>query len=139
MAVLTQEDKNKIMADRVNGMTISQLARKYHVSSTTIHRVIHSSDEMEELLKQKKAANERDILEYMDTKKADVCSLIDVYLPALTDEEKMQKATLVQIATALGIVLDKFALKGRIEQADHVVGDDPITQSLKEGLNNGTF
>nr|WP_290446053.1 PBSX family phage terminase large subunit [Ihubacter massiliensis] len=44
----------------------------------------------------------------MDTKKGDVEKIIDKCLAALQDEKKIQKAGLMQTATTLGIVIDKF-------------------------------
>ena len=44
----------------------------------------------------------------MDSKKDAVCELIDLYLDELASPAKTEKATLAQIATALGIVIDKF-------------------------------
>lgn len=44
----------------------------------------------------------------MDSKKNDVCGLIDKFLSAMGDDEKLAAATVNQLATAMGIVIDKY-------------------------------
>lgn len=44
----------------------------------------------------------------MDSKKERVQEIIDVYLGVLTDPEKLEGATLQQITTALGTLIDKW-------------------------------
>ena len=48
------------------------------------------------------------MLAYMDSRKEQAQGVIDDYLKALADPTKIEEATLSQIATALGIVVDKF-------------------------------
>lgn len=135
MAKLTDKQKYQILADRVNGATIAQLARHYNVSRTTIHRIIHSDAKMEKKLTQKKEENAKSVLAHMELKTKDVCRIIDTYLPALLNEEKIEMSSLPQLATTLGIVLDKFAftLTEKTGQAAQMgVEDDPITKALKE-------
>ena len=58
----------------------------------------------------------------MDTKKDAVCELIDLYLGELVSPAKTEKATLAQIATALGIVIDKFTAV----KANNVSGEQGV-------------
>ena len=65
----------------------------------------------------------------MDSKKDAVCLIIDRYLKALLDEDKIEKATTSQLTTALGTLIDKFTMQGgRPEQ----MAEDPLTKALKE-------
>lgn len=105
---LTDEQRKKIIADYVDCGNYSAVARKYNVSRTTISNVVNSDSAICEKLHQKKEENAKNILEYMGDKNDAVCELIDLYLNELVSPEKMEKATLSQIATALGIVIDKF-------------------------------
>ena len=73
---LTDKEKKKIIADRVDGMSIRQLSKKYKVSTTTIQRIIHGNPEITQMVTQKKEQNTADILAYMDTKKEKVCKFI---------------------------------------------------------------
>ena len=59
------------------------------------------------------------MLKYMDSRKKQAQSVIDKYLAALENPEKIEKAKLSEIATALGIVVDKFTKNTSI-------GDDAL-------------
>ena len=48
------------------------------------------------------------MLAYMDSRKGQAQGIIDKYLEKLADPEKLESATISQIATAMGIVVDKF-------------------------------
>ena len=56
----------------------------------------------------KKEQNTADMLAYMDSRKEQAQGIIDKYLEKLADPHKLENATISQIATAMGIVVDKF-------------------------------
>ena len=105
---LTDEMRKKIIADYVDCENYSAVARKYGVSRTTVSNIVNNDSAICEKLHRKKEGNTQRVLEYMDSKKDAVCELIDLYLGELVSPAKTEKATLAQIATALGIVIDKF-------------------------------
>lgn len=105
---LTDEMRKKIIADYVDCENYSAVARKYGVSRTTVSNIVNNDSAICEKLHRKKDENTQSVLEYMDSKKDAVCELIDLYLGELVSPVKTEKATLAQIATALGIVIDKF-------------------------------
>ncbi len=111
MAKLTDKQKKKIIAESVNGSSIRALASKYGVSTTTIQRVLKSDTELTQKVAQKKAENTVSILAFMDSKKNDVCALIDKLLAAMADDDKLAAATVNQLATAMGIVIDKYTAR----------------------------
>lgn len=111
MAKLTDKQKKKIIAESVNGSSMTALAKKYGVSTATIHRVVHGDEKLKEKVEQKKAENTVSILAFMDSKKNDVCGLIDKLLAAMCDEDKLAAATVNQLATAMGIVIDKYTAR----------------------------
>lgn len=108
MAKLTDKQRKKIIAESVSGSSIRALAAKYQVSTTTIQRVLKSDAELTQKVAQKKAENTASVLAFMDSKKNDVCGLIDKFLSAMGDDEKLAAATVNQLATAMGIVIDKY-------------------------------
>ena len=114
---LTDKEKKKIIADRVDGMSIRQLSKKYKVSTTTIQRITHGNPEITQMVTQKKDENTADILAFMDGKKQDVCDIISLYLEYLKDPDKLKRASVQSIATSLGIIIDKFT-KDAEKQAD---------------------
>ena len=62
MAKLTDKQKKKIIAESVNGSSMTALAKKYGVSTATIHRVVHGDEKLKEKVEQKKAENTVSIL-----------------------------------------------------------------------------
>lgn len=106
---LTDKQKKQIIADRVNGKSIRQLAKSYGVSTTTIQKTLKCDPEVTQKVTQKKEQNTLDMLAYMESRKQQAQDIVDAYLSQLADPEKMEKATVSQIATAMGIVVDKFA------------------------------
>ena len=111
VAKLTDKQRKKIIAESVNGSSIRALAAKYGVSTTTIQRVLKSDNDLKQKVAQKKAENTASILAFMDSKKNDVCGLIDKLLAAMGDEDKLAAATVNQLATAMGIVIDKYTAR----------------------------
>lgn len=118
MAKLTDKQRKKIIAESVNGSSIRALAAKYGVSTTTIQRVLKSDTELTQKIAQKKAENTVSILAFMDSKKNDVCALIDKLLAAMADDDKLAAATVNQLATAMGIVIDKYTANEAFKSSD---------------------
>lgn len=123
MAKLTDKQRKKIIAESVNGSSIRALAAKYGVSTTTIQRVLKSDTELTQKVAQKKAENTVSILAFMDSKKNDVCGLIDKLLAAMADDEKLASATVNQLATAMGIVIDKYTANEAIKPSETKVNN----------------
>ena len=116
MAKLTDRQRKKIIAERAEGLSIRALAKKYRVSDTTIRRTLESDPKMAQKVAQKKEENTVAVLAYMDGKKKDVCEILDKLLEAVKDDEKIAKTPIAQIATTIGILIDKFTaaeLSGR--------------------------
>ncbi len=108
MSKLTDTQKKKIIAETVEGATRQALATKYGVSMSTIQRVLQSDPALTEKVKKKKEANVVSVFAFMDSKKETVCDLIDKLLTAMNDPEKIQATSLSQLATTMGIVIDKY-------------------------------
>lgn len=105
---LTDKQKKKIIADYVTLGTYSAVARKHKVSVDTVKRVVLRDPETAKKANEKKDKNTADILKYMESQRDSVCNIIVLYLQALQDPEKIKKSSAQALATALGIVIDKF-------------------------------
>ena len=105
---LTDREKKKIIADYVELESYNAVAKKHNVSATTVKNTVLKNNESVKKCEQKKEQNTADILEFMDKKKDDVCSIISLYLSELQNSDKLQRASIQSIATSLGIVIDKF-------------------------------
>lgn len=132
---LTDKQKKKIIADYVQLQSYRAAARQNGVSDATVRKIVKGDPESSQKCALKKEENAQDMLSYMDSKKERVQEIIDVYLGVLTDPEKLEGATLQQITTALGTLIDKWTAIDDRKKGDsfhQTVEDDPITKSLKE-------
>ena len=61
-----------------------------------------------EIVKNGKVCDINDVIKYIDTKKKDACDFINKCMLIMSDDEKLEKASINQIASAMGIVIEKF-------------------------------
>lgn len=147
MGRLTDKQRKEMISDRAEGMSYRQLAERYGTSVTTVKRTLAKNPEVSQKVTQKKESNTADILAHMDEKRDTVNEIIDKVLDVLNDKEKLSRTGPMQLATMLGIVIDKFtgtraaveklkAEAAKTKGADPMaVEDDPITKALKEELH----
>lgn len=138
MAKLTDKQRKKIIAESVSGSSMTALAKKYGVSTATIHRVVHGDKKLKEKVEQKKEENTQSVLPFMDSKKQTVCDLIDKLLAAMGDEDKIAATPLSQLATAMGIVIDKYTAGEVPKTADTAANNlfEAIESIGEEDLND---
>lgn len=137
MAKLTDKQKKKIIAEHIEGATIRALAKKYKVSTTTVQRVLKSDADFTQKVTEKKEDNAKQVLLHMEEKKNQVCTIIDKILSQMEDDAKIAATPLNQLATTMGILIDKYTaneiargnasiennLAEAIEKAAKAVGD----------------
>jgi hypothetical protein len=128
---LTDKQRKRIIADRSEGMSIRQLAKKYKCSTTTIQRTLNSYPEMTQLVTQKKEENTRDMLEYMDAKKQDAMKFVDLAMQEMTTDKKLQRASVQALATSIGIIIDKFTATSQPKQEVH-----PMIEAIAKAMEN---
>lgn len=102
-ARLTDRERKKIIADYTECGSYAATARKNGVSDKTVKAVVMADPETTRISEQKKKQNTLDMLAFMDSRKGAAQDVIDVYLKALADPNKLDSATLAQVATALGL------------------------------------
>lgn len=107
-ARLTDKQKKKIIADYVEMGSYRAVAAKHKVSTDTVRRTVMRDEDTVQKVTHKKEQNTADILAHMETKKGAVTKVIDRYLDALLDKERIEKATPAQLTTAMGTLIDKF-------------------------------
>ena len=109
-ARLTDRQKKKIIADYVQLNNYCAVAKINNVSATTVKNIVLASADFVEKCEQKKEENTADVLAYMDEHKDLVCSFIGKGLEMLNDPKKLAAANLSQITTAMGTLIDKWAM-----------------------------
>ena len=108
---LTDKQKKKIIADYVECGSYRAVAKKHGVSDNTVKKICKENAQIAQKCALKKEQNTADMIAYMDSRKEQAQTIIDAYLGALADPEKLQDAPIQQIATAMGIVIDKFVTR----------------------------
>ena len=116
-ARLTDKQKKKIVADYLELGSYNAAARKNGVSNHTVKRIVLETPEISKKVQQKKEQNTADILSHMESQKDEVIKVLDEYLAAMRNPAKIKRAGVVQLATALGIVIDKYTMTAKNEQA----------------------
>lgn len=129
-ARLTDRQKKKIVADYLETQSMNATAKKNKVSWDTVKRVLKEQGNIEKKLEEKKDQNTADILAYMESKRNVVCEIIDNGLEALRDPKKLQRSSPVQITTALGTLIDKWAMISGGPSDE--MKEDALSKSLKE-------
>ena len=107
-ARLTDKQKKEIIADYAESGNCRSTAKKFGVSAMTVRAVRTDNSETVQKCTQKREQNTAEILDYLDSRKDKVKDVLDAYIEALKKPEKIQAAKLSEIATAMGIVTDKF-------------------------------
>lgn len=116
-ARLTDKQKKKIVADYLELGSYNAVAKKNGVSNHTVKRIVLETPEISKKVQQKKEQNTADILSHMESQKDEVIKVLDEYLAEMRDPAKIKRAGVVQLATALGIVIDKYTMTTKNEQA----------------------
>lgn len=129
-AQLTDKQKKRIIADYIEIGSYNATAKVHGVSPNTVKKLVQANANITELCEQKREENTLDMLEYMESRKKKAQTVIDAYLEALADPAKLELATLSQIATAFGIVVDKFTkLADTSEDKPGIIND--IVEAVK--------
>lgn len=116
-ARLTDKQKKKIVADYLELGSYNAVAKKNGVSNHTVKRIVLETPEISKKVQQKKEQNTADVLSHMESQKDEVIKVLDEYLAAMRDPAKIKRAGVVQLATALGIVIDKYTMTTKNERA----------------------
>lgn len=127
---LTTREKKKIIADYVEMENYSAVSRKYGISRNAVKAIVLADAETAEKCQRKKEKDTEDILAHMESKKEMVNKIIDKYLVALLDDEKIAKAQPQQLTTALGTIIDKFTMVSK------VLTDNGEPDALSESLED---
>lgn len=102
---LTDKQKKRIIADYVNLGSYCAVGRLHGISATTVKNLVLKDAGTVEKCEQKKKQNTMDMLEFMESRKKKTQDIIDQLLEAMPD--KIDKASLVQLGTVYGILVDK--------------------------------
>ena len=130
---LTDAERQKIIAEYIECRNYRKVARDNGISDNAVRKIVKSDPGSSQKFEHKKEQNTADVLEFMDSRKEKVCDIIDLALEFLTDEKKYNRASLQQIATMMGIVIDKFTVVSERKDADDAKkSHDQIMKAIRE-------
>lgn len=108
-AHLSDRTRKKIIADRISdNMSFRRLAKKYGVSEYAIRKVLESDPQLTQKIAEKKEQNSKDMIAFLDEQKLSAQEFILLAMEKLKDPDKLEKTGIQSIATAMGIIIDKF-------------------------------
>lgn len=116
---LTDKQRKKVIADYVNLGSYNAVAKMHGIADTTVKRIVSSDRETLKKVEQKKKQNTMDMLEFLETRKQKTQDIIDQLLDCMPD--KIPRASLVQIVTAYGVLVDKSTLLSGNDKKDEGV------------------
>ena len=116
---LTDKQKKRIISDYVNIGSYNTVGKMHGISATTVKNVVLQNSETVQLCEQKKKQNTMDMLEFLETRKQKTQDIIDQLLDCMPD--KIPRASLVQIVTAYGVLVDKSTLLSGNDKKDEGV------------------
>lgn len=137
MAKLSDKQKKFIIAERVEGASLRVLAKKYNVTTTTIQRVLKSDADLLQKVTEKKEENTRVVLSYMDSHKQEVCTLIGALLKELKKPDRIATAPFRELATTMGILIDKFTAT-ELSKPDSTVSNN-LFEAIKGSVKGELF
>lgn len=108
-ARLTDIQKKKIIADYVQIGSYNAVSKIHGVSATTVKNVVLKSADIVEKCEQKKEQNTLDMLAYMESKRQQICDILQAGLDVLPDKIKNAKSA-SEVTTAMGTLIDKWAM-----------------------------
>ena len=104
----TDRQKKNIVKMYVECQNYSAVAKKYGCSETTVRRIVGKNPDVLEKVEEEKERNMQTVTEHMQKQTEKVCELLDLLIARMADEDKLDAATVVQLATTFGILVDKY-------------------------------
>lgn len=103
---LTDEKRKMIVVDYAESGSYKATAKRFGVADNTVRRICRNESEMSRKVAQKRAENTADMISFMESRKCKAQGVIDNCLNILP--EKLERASAAQVATVMGIMIDKF-------------------------------
>ena len=125
---LTDRQKKKIIADYAQLQSYARTAKLNDVAESTVRKIVKDNPKCADLCALKKEQNTQDMLSYLGSKRGEAQDLLGLYLQAMADPDKIAEATLPQLSTAFGTIVDKFAMLG--DQSGIEAPDDGLLEAL---------
>lgn len=101
-------NKDKIIADFAMTRNYCEAARMNGCSESYVRKLVRNNPESLKKYEQKKEDCALSMEDYIEDRMQKAQEIMDSYLNAMLDKDKIAGATLNQLSTAFGTVMDKF-------------------------------
>lgn len=109
MARLSAEDKLLIINDYAVTQSLTATSEHTGHDIQTVKRTVTDPNNKLMLETAQKTAVQDSMRKYLDSRLTKIQGLVDSYIDAMTDPDKIAKANVQQLAMTAGIMLDKFS------------------------------
>ena len=127
MTAIGTQDRNRIYSEYQSAKNYRTVARDNGISDSTVRRIVR-----EENLRRSPAsadAGYSGIDGFLKAKQPVIIGLINKYLAALSDDERISSATMPQIASAMSTLVEKLTVDVPDDATESI---DPLSQSFIE-------
>ncbi len=127
MTAIGTQDRNRIYSEYQSAKNYRAVARDNGISDSTVRRIVH-----EENLRRSPTSEDAGysgIDGFLKAKQPVIIGLINKYLAALSDDERISSATMPQIASAMSTLVEKLTVDVSDDAPENI---DPLSQSFIE-------
>lgn len=110
---LTDAQERRIVADYEATGNYEEAGRRNGVTGTAARRVVLRREDLRTEAKEAAEAVAQTMEEYLRDQTGRVQRIIDTYLEALTELDRFEKLTPVQLSTVIGTLIDKWGMLKR--------------------------
>lgn len=105
---LTDKETITLIGDYVYCKNYSAIARKYKISRPAVKKIILRNPDLLNKAEQKKEQIESDMMLFIESRVQKAICFINAAFEQMMQENKLQQASLKELAISLGIIVDKF-------------------------------
>lgn len=105
---LNDKQKKAIIARWAQLQNNCEVAREFGVAESTVRRLVKREPGIARVAEEKREQNTRDMLAYMDSEKTKAQGVLSAIMDEMGNPEKLRRAGVRDLATAFGIIVDKF-------------------------------
>ena len=115
---LSDKQEKQVVADYAELGSYNKVGKLHGISHHTVKAIVNRRKEFSKICQQKKEANSQSVLEHMGEIVPQVNAILDSCMDRLPDKIDAARAT--EIATVMGILIDKFSATNKVEKDNKI-------------------